>query len=123
MGQFLEGGPYGCSSWCCGSDYPAYPPLLCIMWSLYTVLLLTSVCLISTCLGQKPAGKTCTLRHKGKTYDVQDGEVTKITKTRVRVCNNGAFSMKSKKEVPPPYKLGCGGLTPLVVPEPMFQWE
>merc|ERR1711962_860724 len=108
MGQFLEGGPYGCSSWCCGSDYPAYPPLLCVMWSLYTVLLLTSVCLISTCRGQN-AGKTCKLKHKGKSFDVQEGEVTYITKNTVKVCKNGKLTYVNKSEVRAPYKMGCGG--------------
>ena len=51
------------------------------MW-VYTVLLLTSVCLLSTCLGQK-SEKTCKFKNKGKTYDVQPGEVTEIKKTKV----------------------------------------
>jgi len=79
------------------------------MW-VYTVLLLTSVCLISTCLGQN-AGKTCTLKHKGKTYDVQEGEVTEIRRTTFRICTNGSLILEKKKDsdVRPPYKMGCGG--------------
>merc|ERR1712098_950777 len=77
------------------------------MW-VYTVLLLTAVCLISTCLGQKPE-KTCKFRHKGKTYDVREGEVTEIKDTTVKVCRNGFLLVKKKTGVRAPYKFPCGG--------------
>jgi len=77
------------------------------MW-LYTVLLLTSVSIFSTCLGQN-TGNTCTLKRKGKTYDVQEGEVTVILKKLVKVCKDGKLSFKPKSEVRAPYKKACGG--------------
>merc|ERR1712080_161477 len=74
------------------------------MWR--TLLILSSLYILS--LGQKTE-KTCKLKHLGKTHDVQEGQITEIRKTTFRVCTNGSLILKKKKEVRPPYKIGCGG--------------
>ena len=74
---------------------------MCVMW-LYTVLLLTSVGILSVHCN-------CEYKSKGKTYDVQEGEVTQVKKTTVRVCTNGKLILKKNEEVPKPYKFACGG--------------
>ena len=53
--------------------------------------------------------KTCQYKNNGETYQINEGEVTEIKKTKVRVCVNGKTILKKKEEYPPPYKFGCDG--------------
>merc|ERR1712025_1471557 len=64
---------------------------------------LMAACLISVCLS------TCQYRNKGEMYDIKEGSVTEVKKTKVRVCENGKTILKKKEEVPKPYKWACGG--------------
>ena len=48
-------------------------------------------------------------KNGGKTYQINEGDVTEIKKTKVRVCENGKSVLKKKAEVPKPYKYGCNG--------------
>ena len=59
------------------------------------------------CEAQK--AKTCTFKNGGNTYQINEGDVTEIKKTKVRVCENGKSVLKKKAEVPKPYKYGCNG--------------
>merc|ERR1719431_2575091 len=47
----------------------------------------------------------------GKTYQINEGDVTEIKKTKIRICENGKSVLKKKEEVKPPYKYGCNGCT------------
>ena len=58
---------------------------------------------------QEEGGKTCTFKNGGKEYQINEGDVTEIKKTKVRVCENGKSVLKKKAEVPKPYKYGCNG--------------
>ena len=40
------------------------------------------------CQGQARGGKTCTYKNGGKEYQINEGDVTKIKKTKIRVCEN-----------------------------------
>lgn len=53
--------------------------------------------------------KTCQFKKNGETYQINEGEVTEIKKTKVRVCVDGKNILKKKEEYPPPYKFGCEG--------------
>merc|ERR1711953_729129 len=55
--------------------------------------------------------KTCQFKTNGETYQINQGEVTEIKKTKVRVCDNGKNILKLKTEFRPPYKFGCEGCT------------
>ena len=57
--------------------------------------------------------KTCTYKNGGKTYQINEGDVTEIKKTKVRVCENGKSVLKKKEEVKGPYKYGCNGEYPV----------
>merc|ERR1711879_1131750 len=48
--------------------------------------------------------KTCMYKDKtsGVTYEINDGEVSEIKKSKVRVCTDGKNLLKSKEEFPPP---------------------
>ena len=67
------------------------------------------VLLFQYCKAQAEGGKTCTYKNGGKTYQINEGDVTEIKKTKVRVCENGKSVLKKKEEVPKPYKYGCNG--------------
>ena len=67
------------------------------------------VLLFQYCKAQAEGGKTCTYKNGGKTYQINEGDVTEIKKTKVRVCENGKTVLKKKEEVPKPYKYGCNG--------------
>merc|ERR1712025_713837 len=60
-------------------------------------------CLISVCLS------TCQYKNGGEMYEIEEGSVTEVKKTKVRVCENGKTILKKKEEVPKPYKWACGG--------------
>lgn len=53
--------------------------------------------------------KVCKFKNDGEEYDVAEGEVTEIKKTKIRVCEGGKTVLKKKEEVPFPYKIACGG--------------
>ena len=55
--------------------------------------------------------KTCMYKDKksGVTYEINDGEVSEIKKSKVRVCTDGKNLLKSKEEFPPPWKYACDG--------------
>ena len=53
--------------------------------------------------------KTCQYKKNGETYQIKEGEVTEIKKTKVRVCEDGKNILKKKTDFPPPYKFGCDG--------------
>ena len=55
--------------------------------------------------------KTCTYKNGGKTYQINEGDVTEIKKTKIRICENGKSVLKKKEEVKPPFKYGCNGET------------
>ena len=67
------------------------------------------VLLFRYCQAQAEGGKTCAYKNGGKTYQINEGDVTEIKKTKVRVCENGKTVLKKKEEVPKPYKYGCNG--------------
>lgn len=48
-------------------------------------------------------------KNGGKTYEINDGEVSEIKKNKIRVCDNGKNLLKSKEEFPPPWKYACNG--------------
>ena len=48
-------------------------------------------------------------KNGGKTYEINDGEVTEIKKNKIRVCDNGKTLLKKKEEFPPPWKYACNG--------------
>ena len=56
--------------------------------------------------------KTCMYKDKtsGVTYEINEGEVSEIKKSKVRVCTDGKNLLKSKEEFPPPWKYACEGL-------------
>ena len=53
--------------------------------------------------------KTCQYKNNGVTYQINDGEVSEIKKTKVRVCEDGKNLLKKKEEVPLPWKFACNG--------------
>ena len=53
--------------------------------------------------------KVCKYKNDGEEYEVAEGEVTEIKKTKIRVCEGGKTVLKKKEEVPFPYKIACGG--------------
>ena len=55
--------------------------------------------------------KTCMYKDKksGVTYEINDGEVSEIKKSKVRVCTDGKNLLISKDEFPPPWKYACDG--------------
>ena len=46
----------------------------------------------------------------GVTYEINDGEVSEIKKSKVRVCTDGKNLLLSKEEFPPPWKYACDGM-------------
>jgi hypothetical protein len=76
-----------------------------------TVLLLLAAMLLGLATGQMEETKTCKYKNNGEEYEVAEGEVTEIKKTKIRVCENGKTVLKKKEEVPFPYKIACGGET------------
>ena len=54
--------------------------------------------------------KTCKYKNNGVEYEINDGEVSEIKKTKVRVCDNGKNLLKKKEEFPPPWKYACNGM-------------
>ena len=56
--------------------------------------------------------KTCMYKDKmsGVTYEINDGEVSEIKKSKVRVCTDGKNLLLSKEEFPPPWKYACDGM-------------
>ena len=55
--------------------------------------------------------KTCMYKDKksGVTYEINEGEVSEIKKSKVRVCTDGKNLLISKEEFPPPWKYACDG--------------
>ena len=48
-------------------------------------------------------------KKSGVTYEINDGEVSEIKKSKVRVCTDGKNLLISKEEFPPPWKYACDG--------------
>ena len=71
--------------------------------------LIVSVVQASLITSQLDQVKTCKYKNGGKTYEINEGDVTEVKKTKVRVCENGKTILKKKEEVPLPYKYGCNG--------------
>merc|ERR1712025_321639 len=67
------------------------------------VTFLMVACLTSVCLS------TCEYRNGGEINEIEEGSVTEVRKTTVRVCENGKTILKKKEEVPKPFKRPCGG--------------
>ena len=48
-------------------------------------------------------------KKSGVTYEINEGEVSEIKKSKVRVCTDGKNLLLSKEEFPPPWKYACDG--------------
>merc|ERR1711892_1086399 len=81
-----------------------------IMISIVFVLVLGVFTPVSS-QSESGEAKTCTYKNGGKTYQINEGDVTEIKKTKIRICENGKSVLKKKGEVKPPYKYGCNGCT------------
>ena len=57
------------------------------------------------------SSKTCQYKNNGVTYQINEGEVSEIKKSKVRVCLDGKNVLKKKAEVPLPWKYACNGCT------------
>ena len=61
-------------------------------------------------LSQPVAGeKTCKYKNKGVEYEIEEGEVTEIKRSKVRVCTGGKTLLVAKEDFPPPWKYACNG--------------
>ena len=61
-------------------------------------------------LSQPVAGeKTCRYKNKGVEYQIGEGEVTEIKRSKVRVCTGGKTLLVAKEDFPPPWKYACNG--------------
>ena len=61
-------------------------------------------------LSQPVAGeKTCKYKNKGVEYEIGEGEVTEIKRSKVRVCTGGKTLLVAKEDFPPPWKYACNG--------------
>merc|ERR1711936_216051 len=86
---------------------PAYTDIMNII--LYLAFISISVLFCPS--SSQSAGPTCAYKSGGKTFQINQGDVTEIRKTTVRVCENGKTILKKKEDVPKPFKYGCNGCT------------
>merc|ERR1712012_1150593 len=77
--------------------------LLLILASLYQLVLSQPI--------DGKTSKTCQYKNNGVTYQINEGEVSEIKKSKVRVCRDGKNVLKKKAEVPLPWKYACNGCT------------